>query len=76
MNDILKKSKKRRYYYKICFSIRELNRWVKAAYEPLHPADKQSLLIFAHSVIESTTHIQNLAKDLISLLEEDNVSKV
>ena len=75
MSDILQKTKKRKYYYKIYFLIRELNRWVKSVYRPLHPTDRQSLLVFAQSVINSTTNIQNQAKELISLLEEDDVSE-
>ncbi len=75
LTDILKRARRRKYYYQVYHSVSSLNQWVKSVYRPLHPADRQSLLIFAQSIIESTTRIQNLAKDLITLLEEDNVSQ-
>ena len=73
--DILKRARRRKYYYQIYHSVSTLDQWVKSVYRPLHPADCQSLLIFAQSILESTTRIQNFAKDLITLLEEDNVSQ-
>ena len=75
LTDIFKKARRRKYYYQIYHSVSTLNKWVKSVYRPLHPADRQSLLIFAQSILESITRIQNLAKDLIVLLEEDNVSQ-
>lgn len=75
LNDILKRARRRKYYYQIYHSVSTLNQWVKSVYRPLHPADRQSLLMFAQSIIESTASIQNLAKNLITLLEEDNVSQ-
>ena len=74
-NDILKRTRRRKYYYQICHLVSTLNQWVKSVYKPFHPTDRQSLLMFTRSILESTTHIQNLTKDLISLLEEDNVSQ-
>ena len=72
---ILIRAHRRKLYYKIHRQINKLHLWTKAVYRPLHPADKQSLLIFARSIIETTDRIRNLAFNLIDILEEEDVSQ-
>lgn len=69
-SDVLNETRRRCLYYKIHHAIKQLSRWSKAVYRPLHPADRQSLLAFAKSVIEFTIRIQNMANDLLSILQE------
>lgn len=73
--DIIIRSYRRKLFYKIYFLLNKLNQWTMSVYKQNQSADRQSLLIFAYSILKSTKQIQSIANELISLLEEENVSQ-
>lgn len=73
--DIIIRSYRRKLFYKIYFLLNKLNQWTMSVYKQNQSVDRQSLLIFAYSILKSTKQIQSIANELISLLEEENVSQ-
>ncbi len=70
---ILTRAHLRKIYYQIHYLKTRIYRWTRDNYNPLQPANKQGMLLYARSTMKTAIKIQNLAQELIDMLEADDV---